>query len=87
MGCEYVVEAKTPETVVVDKVEKLYLIYNGVIPKDVHVHEKKKEKFRNINISGRKPDDYGDWKMCPKSLYCWEQLGSSENDEYIRKGK
>ena len=60
MGCEYVVEAKTPETVVVDKVEKLYLIYNGVIPKDVHVNEKKKEKFRNINISGRKPDDYGD---------------------------
>ena len=51
MGCEYVVEAKTPETGVVDKVEKIYLIYNGVIPKDVHVHEKKPRKSSEISIS------------------------------------
>ena len=35
----------------VDKVEKIYLIYNGVIPKDVHVHEKKPRKSSEISIS------------------------------------
>ena len=66
--CDNLIEARQPELIAIDKKEQKEIIIDIVVPADVRVEEKGKEKLEKYQDLKQRSEDCGNWEMQKLSL-------------------
>ena len=66
--CDNLIQARQPELIAIDKKEQKEIIIDIVVPADVRVEEKGKEKVEKYQDLKQRSEDCGNWEMQKLSL-------------------